>query len=152
MADVFSKDTRSRIMSKIRGKDTKPELLVRKALFRAGYRYRLRYRFKEMNFRPDIVMVSKRVCIFVDGCFWHGCPRCYRRPKTHKKYWIPKIKRNMERDKQQDEYLKKNGWKVIRIWEHDVKEDIQAVVDSVARVIDEDKTRKKSLTISNKKY
>ena len=138
MADKFSKEIRSKIMSKIRGKDTKPELLLRKSIFRRGYRYRINYRFKELNFKPDMVFVSKKLCVFIDGCFWHKCPRCYRTPKTHKKYWLPKIERNVERDRQQDTYLRKNGWKVIRIWEHEINENIQAVVVHITEMIDAD--------------
>jgi DNA mismatch endonuclease (patch repair protein) len=107
MVDKFSKKVRSKIMSRIRGKNTRPELLLRSELHKAGFRYSLKYRFKEMNFVPDIVMVSKRTCVFVDGCFWHGCPKCFKKPKSNKKYWNKKIKRNIERDMEQNLYLKK---------------------------------------------
>lgn len=131
MADIFSKETRSKIMSKIRGKDTQPEILLRKALFRKGYRYSLNHRFKELNFKPDLVMVSRKTCVFIDGCFWHGCKKCYRPPKSNKRYWIPKIRRNVERDRQQDKYLKKNGWKVIRVWGHEINRDLNKVVKKI---------------------
>jgi len=131
MADNVSKATRSRIMSHIRGKDTKPEIKLRKALHKAGYRYSLNYRFKELNFKPDIVMVSRKVCIFVDGCFWHGCPKCYKAPKSNKTYWVQKIKRNIERDKEQNTYLKKNGWKVVRVWEHQITKDLRRTVQKL---------------------
>ena len=137
MADKFTKEVRSKIMSKIRGKDTKPEIFLRKVLFRSGYRYSLKHRFKENNFRPDIVMVSRKICIFVDGCFWHGCPRCYKEPKSNRDYWVPKINRNIERDKEQNEYLKRNGWKVIRVWEHDLKENPTKTMIHVIREIEE---------------
>ncbi|MBM3200652.1 very short patch repair endonuclease [Candidatus Woesearchaeota archaeon] len=133
MADIFSKKTRSKIMSCIRGKDTKPEILLRKALFKKGYRYSLNHRFKELNFKPDIVMVSRKVCIFIDGCFWHGCERCYRPPKSNKKYWIPKIKRNMQRDKEQNTYLKKKRWKVIRIWEHEINKNMEKALNKIIK-------------------
>lgn len=136
MADKFSKKTRSKIMSRIRGKDTKPEVILRKKIFRLGYRYSLRYRFKELNFKPDIVMVSKKICIFVDGCFWHKCPKCFKAPKSNKRYWTQKIKRNVERDKQQNSFLKKNRWKVIRIWEHELNSDLQKVVKKIIKKIE----------------
>ncbi len=135
MTDVFKKEVRSHIMSKIKGKNTKPEFLLRKELFRLGYRYSLNYRFKELNFKPDIVMVSRKVCIFVDGCFWHRCPKCYKEPKSNRKYWIPKIQHNVERDKRQNSYLKKEGWKVIRIWEHEINENIIKVIKKIEKKI-----------------
>jgi len=135
MPDRFSKEVRSKIMSEIRGKDTKPELLLRKEIFRRGYRYSINYRFKELNFRPDLVMVSRKACIFIDGCFWHGCPKCFKPPKSNKRYWKPKIARNKERDRQQNKYLKKNGWKVIRVWEHDLKKDLKKVLTEIIKSI-----------------
>ncbi|MCK4927799.1 MAG: very short patch repair endonuclease [Candidatus Aenigmarchaeota archaeon] len=137
MADIFTKEVRSKIMSKIKGKDTKPEIFLRKVLFRLGYRYSLRYKFKELNFKPDMVMVSRKICVFMDGCFWHGCSRCYKEPKSNRDYWVSKINRNIERDKEQNEYLKKNGWKVIRVWEHDLKENPTKTIIRVIREIDE---------------
>lgn len=131
MTDRFSKEVRSKIMSKIRGKNTKPEIILRKALFRRGYRYSLNHRFKELNFKPDLVMVSRKTCIFIDGCFWHGCKKCYRPPKSNKRYWIPKIRRNVGRDREQDKYLKKNGWKVVRIWEHEINKDLGKVIQKI---------------------
>lgn len=135
MSDRFSKAERSRIMALIKGRNTNPELLLRKALHKLGYRYSLKYHFKELNCRPDLVLVSKRVCIFIDGCFWHACPRCYRAPKSHRKYWVLKMKRNRERDKQQDSYLTKNGWKIIRIWEHELYEDFKKTLHRVLKMI-----------------
>jgi DNA mismatch endonuclease (patch repair protein) len=120
MVDKFSKEIRSMIMSKVQ-RNSKPEQVLRKKLFNRGYRYSLNHRFKELNFKPDIVMVSRRICIFVDGCFWHRCPKCYKEPKSNKDYWLPKIEKNVHRDKEQNKYLKKNGWVVIRVWEHELK-------------------------------
>lgn len=125
MTDVFSKKTRSRIMSSIRGRDTTPELLLRKKLSTLGYRYRTNRKFKyaERPFKPDLVFAKWKLCIFVDGCFWHKCPKCYRPPKSNKSYWIPKIKGNVLRDKDQNDYLRKDGWKVMRIWEHEINKN-----------------------------
>lgn len=130
MVDKFLKQTRSKIMSRVQ-RNSKPEQILRKGLFRLGYRYSLNHRFKELNFKPDIVMVSRKVCIFVDGCFWHKCPRCFKAPKSNKKYWGPKIKRNAQRDRNQDIYLRKNGWKVIRVWEHEIRKDIHKILSKV---------------------
>lgn len=124
MPDKFSKEVRSRIMSAIRGKDTSPERALRSALHKAGYRYSLKHRFPEIRCTPDIVMVSRKTVIFVDGCFWHGCPKCFRAPKSNTKYWGPKIAANIARDRRQDRWLRKNGWRVIRVREHDIDGNI----------------------------
>lgn len=121
MADKVSRETRSRIMSKIRGKDTKPELILRKMLFAKGLRYRLNYRVA--GYRVDIAFPSRKLAVFVDGCFWHGCPKCFRPPKSRKRYWGPKIKTNKERDKRIDSAMSKSGWKVIHIWEHRIRKE-----------------------------
>jgi len=105
-------------MSKIKGKNTTIELLFRKALWQAGLRG---WRIHWGKHRVDVAFVKKKIAIFIDGCFWHGCPGHYKKPKSHKKYWIPKIEENKKRDAMTMARLKKEGWKVIRIWEHDVK-------------------------------
>lgn len=135
MVDRFSKETRSRIMSKVQ-RNSKPEQILRKALFRLGYRYSIKHKFKDLNFIPDIVMVSRKTCIFVDGCFWHRCPICFKEPKTNKDYWIPKIRRNIERDKQQNRYLRSKGWRVIRIWEHSIKKNLDKTIKKILRQLD----------------
>jgi DNA mismatch endonuclease, patch repair protein len=134
MADKVSKEIRSHIMSKVQ-RNSKPEQILRKALFRRGYRYSLKHRFKELNFRPDMVMISRKACIFVDGCFWHRCPRCFRAPRSNKRYWGPKIARNVERDREQDIYLKKHGWTVIRVWEHELRRDLEKSLKKIERKI-----------------
>lgn len=118
--DKFSKETRSKIMQAIKGKHTKPELLLRKELSKLGYRYRLHHGKEKI----DIAFPSKKIAIFVDGCFWHCCPKHGRNPTSNKTYWLPKLKRNMERDKSTIKLLRKQGWKVIRIWEHDLADAI----------------------------
>jgi DNA mismatch endonuclease, patch repair protein len=121
-------------MSKVQ-RNSKPEQILRKALFRLGYRYSLNHRFKELNFKPDIVMVSRKKCIFIDGCFWHGCKKCYKEPKSNKKFWKSKIKRNKERDKEQNSFLKKNNWKVIRVWEHEINSKLENILDKIIKKI-----------------
>lgn len=116
-APIPKSETTSRIMSKIRAKNTKPEILLRKALWKEGCRgYRLHW--KKAPGRPDICFPGKKVAIFVHGCFWHRCPHCKpSMPKTHKKFWQEKFQNNKERDKKKIKALKKQGWEVLTIWE-----------------------------------
>ena len=114
MADIFSKKKRSEIMSRIRGKNTKPELLLKKQL--KGFTYHPKNLFGS----PDFINYQKKTVIFVDGCFWHGCPIHYRTPKSNREYWIPKIERNIIRSREVSLAYKLAGWKVLRIWEHEL--------------------------------
>src|SRR3989344_5174551 len=112
---------RSEIMSKIKSKDTKIEIEFRKAIWKAGFRYR-----KNPNGyfgKPDLVSKKQKTAIFIDSCFWHGCKKHCRLPSTRKHYWLSKIERNRQRDKGVNKHYKKLGWKVIRIWEHDLKNE-----------------------------
>ena len=110
--------TRSQNMARIKSKDTKPELLLRRALWRQGLRYRLQYRIE--NIRPDIVFVKARVALFIDGCQWHGCPEHYARPRTNQVFWDQRLRVNAERDTKQTVLLRATGWIPYRIWEHDI--------------------------------
>lgn len=132
MADTFSPDVRSRVMSRIRSKDTSPELILRKALWNRGYRYRIHYKLPGT---PDIVFIGKKVAVFIDGCFWHKCPKCYVEPKSNLEYWLPKLERNAEKDKMNNDALGKKGWNVIRIWEHEIKEDVEKSIQAIIEVI-----------------
>jgi len=119
-------------MSQIKGKNTKPEIMLRKFLFSKGLRG---YRISEkITGKPDIVFTKYKVVVFVDGCFWHKCPKCFREPDTNREFWTKKINRNVRRDKKVNEILTKNGWKVIRLWEHEIKSDINGCY---TRVLDE---------------
>lgn len=117
MADLFSKKQRSFIMSKVRSKDTKPEILVRKYLFAYGFRYRKNV--KKLPGTPDIVLSKYKTVIFVNGCFWHGHEGCKKAalPTTNMDYWTAKIARNIERDREDKEALEKMGYHVIVIWQ-----------------------------------
>jgi DNA mismatch endonuclease (patch repair protein) len=117
MADNRTKEQRSYNMKQIRGYDTKPELIVRKYLHAAGYRYRL-YE-KKMPGRPDLVLPKYKVVIFINGCFWHGHKNCkYAKiPVSNNKFWISKIEKNTARDQRNINILKKESWTVIVIWE-----------------------------------
>lgn len=134
MVDKFTKEQRSKIMSAIRSKDTLPEITLRKVLWLMGYRYRLYYSSNKI----DIAFPSKKLAIFVDGCFWHGCPIHFREPKSNQAYWLPKIKRNIERDSATNDQLKTEGWTVIRFWEHELKE-IDRIVEQINRIINTQK-------------
>ena len=125
--------TRSEQMSRIRSLDTRPERLLRSAIWRAGLRFRVNLR-SEFG-RPDITFTAARVVIFVDGCFWHGCPDHYLRPRTREKYWADKLSANVHRDLTQTARLEAAGWRVYRVWEHEIFETLDAVVSRVAAVL-----------------
>ncbi len=109
--------SRSDIMRRVGNKNSAAELSLRSFLHKRGLRFRLHRRIEGVT--ADIVLPQSRVLVFVDGCFWHGCPRHATYPKTNKGYWLPKLAENRERDKRQSAHLRKRRWKVIRVWEHD---------------------------------
>lgn len=117
MADIKTKESRSYNMSRIAGKNTKPEELVRKYLFSKGFRYRKNVR--KLPGTPDVVLPKYRTVIFVNGCFWHGHEGCkmFRMPQKNGDFWEKKINRNRERDRKNKKTLEDNGWQVIVIWE-----------------------------------
>lgn len=125
MADIKTKEERSQNMAAIRSKDTKPEMLVRRFLHAAGYRYRLHYR--KLPGCPDLVFTSLHTVIFIHGCFWHGHENCkyFRLPKSNEEFWHSKISRNIERDAKVRYELEKQNWNVIVIWECDLKNKSQ---------------------------
>lgn len=116
--DSFDKNTRSRIMAKIKGQDTRPEIIVRKYLYSHGFRYRKNVR--DIIGKPDVVIKKYKIIIFVHGCFWHGHDDC-RMPNSNQEYWTNKIDRNKARDKEIQLALKSAGWTVIVIWECQLK-------------------------------
>jgi DNA mismatch endonuclease (patch repair protein) len=119
--DVFSKSKRSEIMSKVSGKDTKPEVLVRKFLFSKGFRYRKNV--IELPGKPDIVLPKYKTIVFIHGCFWHGHENCEaaKLPTSNVDYWTKKVSSNIERDCRNKQSLKSLGWNVIVIWECELK-------------------------------
>lgn len=121
MADVHNKETRSYNMSRIKGKDTKPELLVRKFLFSRGFRYKLHD--KSLPGKPDLVFPKYKTVIFVHGCFWHGHEGCKYAviPKTKTEWWENKIKKTKVKDEENISALIAMGWKVIEVWECELK-------------------------------
>ena len=121
--DVHSREIRSYNMSRIKGKNTKPEILLRKFLFSKGFRYRLHD--KKLPGKPDIILPKYRTVIFVHGCFWHkheGC-RYFVVPKTRTEWWMSKINKNVENDIKKRELLLEADWKVITVWECELKKD-----------------------------
>ena len=119
MADVLSKAQRSYNMSMVKGKNTRPEFKLRKLLFGNGIRgYKIHYNILG---KPDLVFTKYKIAVFIDGCFWHKCPLCFKNPETNREFWLEKINSNVLRDKGITKKLKSEGWKVIRIWEHDIK-------------------------------
>ncbi len=115
-----SQDVRRRMQSVLR-KDTRPELLLRSGLHRLGLRFRKDYRpIRLLRCTADVVFPRQKVCVFVDGCFWHGCPLHHDAPKTNAKWWAEKVKNTARRDQERTKYLRDYGWTVIRLWEHDL--------------------------------
>jgi len=119
--DVLTRQQRSHCMSRIRGRDTGPELALRRVLFAAGARYRVNTRLPG---RPDLVFSSARIAVFVDGCFWHACPQHSTRVKSRASFWATKIAANVARDRQVETQLRASGWFVIRVWEHVISENV----------------------------
>ena len=122
MTDVFSPEKRSAVMRRVKGRDTSPELAVRKILRAAGIGYRLGG--MGLPGRPDVVMPGRKVALFVHGCFWHGhdCARGSRQPKTNADYWIAKIDRNRARDAAAEKALEASGWRVVVVSECEMKQ------------------------------
>ena len=117
MADNLTKSQRSFNMSRIRSTKTAPEMEVRPIMKKLGFSFQP----KRISGRPDFVNRKRKVVVFIDGCFWHKCRYHYVEPKSNLEYWKGKVKRNVERDRTIDKKLKEQGWKVLRIWEHEIK-------------------------------
>lgn len=130
MADVMTPEQRSRCMSRIRGSDTQPEMLVRRLLWGCGLRYRTKTRLPG---RPDIVFPTEHVAVFIDGCFWHCCPEHGAKPSTNAAFWRKKLSGNVERDRRTQRLLSADGWVVLRFWEHDVDRRLKSVVERIRR-------------------
>ncbi len=134
MADILAPEDRSLLMAKVQGQDTKPELILRSALHRLGYRYTLNNR--RLTGKPDIVLKKYRTIIFVHGCFWHchsGCPKASI-PKSNHAFWADKLSKNVERDKKNKATLKEQGWNVIVVWECEL---YNSTIKAIERVIED---------------
>lgn len=133
MVDTISPEHRSWNMSRIKGKNTKPELIVRSQLHRMGFRFRLHR--KDLPGKPDIVLPKYKTVIFVHGCFWHGHKGCkfFVVPKTRTEFWVNKINTNIRNDKKNHRLLKKMGWKVVVCWECQLKKDFVGWMGKIER-------------------
>lgn len=125
------------MMRSIRRRDTKPEKALRSLLHREGLRFRVDMALRTSTglVRPDVVFTKARLAVFVDGCYWHGCPEHGRVPKVNASYWGPKLARNVERDRANTAALEENGWTVLRFWEHRDVEHVAAEVRAVLRAL-----------------
>ncbi len=154
MTDFHTSPQRHANMAAIHGKNTKPEMVVRRWLWGHGYRYRLNH--KRLPGKPDIVMRKYRTCIFVNGCFWHGhlveqnkmeSSECCKIPKTNRDFWVAKIRRNKERDKEEQYKLAEMGWHCITVWECELKpskreETLESLAYTLNKIFLQDRTVK----------
>lgn len=118
--------SRSAQMSRIKGKNTGPEVAIRRRLWQKGYRFRIHVRTHAG--RADVVFLGRKLAVFVDGCFWHGCPEHYVPPRSRRDFWSTKLRNNVDRDRRQTNQLEADGWRVLRFWEHEVGEDPDGVL------------------------
>lgn len=132
MVDVLTPEQRKRCMSSVKNKGTSIELELRKALWSEGLRYRLK---SKLLGKPDLVFVSSKVVVFVDGCFWHGCPIHGETPDTNSDFWRKKISGNVERDDFVSRSLIDQGWEVLRFWEHEIGSDLEGCVAKILKAV-----------------
>jgi len=130
--DSVDSQTRSRIMSRVGQLDTDIERRLRSALWMAGVRYRKNVR---VYGTPDLLFRGRGVVVFVDSCFWHGCPAHCRRPKSNKDFWYAKLRRNRRRDSAITQAYEQMGWRVLRVWEHEINHDLAACVTKIVRAL-----------------
>ncbi len=135
MTDNLTKEQRHKNMTNIRSTNTKIEKDVTKALWNLGYRFRKNV--KTLPGKPDIAIQKYKIVIFLDSCFWNKCPEHFKKPKSNLEYWEPKIKRNIERDSQINQYYKDNNWHILRIWEHEIKKtNFQNTIEKIKNFIE----------------
>lgn len=143
MADVFDKEKRSEVMSRVKGRGNRTTEMRMVELFRrhgiTGWRRHL-----NLPGKPDFAFPTEKVAVFIDGCFWHGCPRCYAAPKSNVEYWEKKLHANRRRDERVARRLRNRGWSVLRIWECRLREDPARAVRRVLRPLE--KRRFRSVT------
>lgn len=135
--DIWSKEKRSEVMSKIKGKNTKPEIILRSALFKRGYRFRIHK--KDLPGKPDITLPKYGTVIFVHGCFWHYHKNCRegRIPSSNSKFWKEKLERNISKDKRHIEALELAGWKVIVVWECEIENHFEETLLKCFQILKE---------------
>lgn len=133
MARLETSDQRRQMMSRIKGRDTAPELSLRRKVWALGLRYRLHFRIGRA--RPDMVFIGAKLAVFVDGCFWHGCPLHSTMPKNNRDFWERKLNRNRERDIENTLQLEASGWRVLRLWEHEIETSAEDCARRIAAVL-----------------
>jgi len=134
MVDVLTKKQRSYCMSRILGSNTGLEITFKKHM-RSGGITGFRKGTKVVG-KPDYIFPALKVAVFLDGCFWHGCPKCYREPDTNKTFWKNKISKNKKRDREVSRLLKKDGWKIKRFWGHQIKKKPDSCVSTLKRILE----------------
>ena len=134
MADNLTPEQRHKNMTHIKSTNTKIEKDITNALWNLGYRFRKNV--KGLPGKPDIAIKKHKVVIFLDSCFWHKCPKHFKKPKSNLEYWEPKIKRNVERDAEINRYYQNKNWHILRIWEHEVKKDFDNTLAKISKFID----------------
>jgi DNA mismatch endonuclease, patch repair protein len=125
--------SRSKQMACIKGEHTTPERRLRSSLWARGLRYRIHVKMPAG--RPDIVFSASKVAVFIDGCFWHGCPIHYTRPRSRHEFWAEKLAANVERDRRQTLLLEAQGWVALRFWEHQTEDELEAVCEAIERCV-----------------
>lgn len=125
--------SKSQQMARVRSRNTAPELALRRALWAQGKRYRLH---ADLPGTPDLVFITPKLAVFVDGCFWHGCPVHYTAPAANSGFWQAKLERNLARDRHVDQALSAAGWSVLRIWEHEIRESLDACAQCVTAALE----------------
>ena len=126
--DNLTKEDRSKCMSMIRSKWTTQERKVHSFLKGNKIKHKMH---PKIEGSPDIVLKDRKTAVFIHGCFWHKCPKCYIEPKSKKKYWLPKLEKNIQRDKKNKRALKKQGYEVIILWEHEIKRDMPRILKKI---------------------
>lgn len=138
MADRVSKETRSEIMKSVKSKRTKIEETLSKELWKHGFRFRRNV--KGLLGTPDFALKTKKIVIFVDSCFWHGCMEHCKMPKSNVEFWNEKINRNKKRDLKVTQHYVSGGWTILRIWEHSIKSDLPACIKNIDKVYNSSKS------------
>lgn len=133
MPEKIPKEKRSEIMKAVKSYDSKIEVTFRKSLWKFGFRYRKNA--GSYFGKPDIVLKKHKTVIFIDSCFWHGCPEHLRMPSSNRDYWVKKIEKNKNRDLQVNKHYHDRGWAVLRIWEHDLVRDLEGTVRNATNLI-----------------
>jgi DNA mismatch endonuclease (patch repair protein) len=129
MPDKFSKEIRRKTMQAVKSKDTELERTVMHELWNKGIRFRRNV--KDLRGKPDLAIKKYKIVIFLDSCFWHGCELHYRAPETNKEFWQRKIEKNRERDMKTTEYYRSRNWHILRIWEHETKQDFERTIEKL---------------------